>query len=94
MLPDERKWYNWASDTNSFTYDPIGQFIFDPTPVKTQVAQLNAASTQYRVPLESGLVDPVQGLTQLQKAFDAAGYSQVMAEAQRQLDAFVKTLKR
>src|SRR5581483_9564379 len=72
MLPDERKWYNWASDMNSFTYDPIGQFIFDPTPVKTQVAQLNAASTQYRVPLESGLADPIQGLAQLQKAFDDA----------------------
>jgi putative aldouronate transport system substrate-binding protein len=94
MLPDEKKWYNWASDPKSFTYDPIGQFTFDTTPVKSQIAQLNAASTQYRVPLESGLVDPVQGLAQLQKAFNDAGYSQVIAETQRQLDAFVKTVKR
>jgi putative aldouronate transport system substrate-binding protein len=92
MLPDEKQWYEWASKTDSFTYEPLAQFVFDPTPVKTQIAQLNAASTQYRVPLESGLLDPTQGLAQLQKAFGAAGYDQVIAEAQKQLDAFRKAL--
>jgi putative aldouronate transport system substrate-binding protein len=89
MLSDEKKWYDFASKVDSFTLDPMSGFIFDTKPVKSQISQLDAAATQYQVPLEHGVVDPNQGLVQLQNAFKQAGYDQVQAEVQRQVDAFV-----
>jgi hypothetical protein len=46
----------------------------------------------FQVPLEQGVVDPVQGLKDLQSAYNAAGYQDYLAELQTQIDAFVKGL--
>jgi putative aldouronate transport system substrate-binding protein len=89
MLPDAKAWYQFACNPDNFTLDPVGSFTFDVTPVKTQVSQLSAALTQYKLPLDHGIVDPVSGLAQLQQAFQQAGYKQILAEAQKQAIAFV-----
>ena len=63
-------------------------FTFDPTPVKSQVAQVTAAQTQYFLPLVQGLVDPTSGIAQLRSAQEQAGIKDVVSEVQRQLDAW------
>jgi putative aldouronate transport system substrate-binding protein len=93
MLPDAKTWFEFASDANNFTADPYGPFVFDTTSVNTQISQLNAIVTQYQIPLEHGIVDPDQGLTQMKQAFKQAGYDQILAEVQKQVTAFAATLK-
>ena len=93
MLPSDQKWFSFSQDASNFTPIPTAAFQFDPTAVKTQVAQLNAAFTQYALPLFAGSVDPTSGLSKLQKAFDQAGINQVLQESQKQLTAFLATQK-
>ena len=91
MVESDRAWFTWAKDYAHFVADPFAGFYFDQTPVKTQIAQIVSAFGQYGPPLFGGIVDVNSGLSSLQKAFDNAGFAQVMAEMGRQADAFMKT---
>jgi putative aldouronate transport system substrate-binding protein len=93
MLPSDLKWFTFSQQASNFTPVPTAAFQFDPTTVKTQVAQLNAAFTQYALPLFAGSVDPTSGLAKLQQAFTQAGIEQVLQESQKQLTAFLATQK-
>lgn len=63
-------------------------FTFDATPVKTEVAALVNVLQQYRLGLENGEMDPAVYLPQFQAALKAAGIDKVIAEKQKQLDAW------
>lgn len=63
-------------------------FTYDPTPVKTEVAALSNVYTQYKLGLESGSVDPDKVLPQFLEKLKAAGIDKVIAEKQKQLDAW------
>ena len=63
-------------------------FVFDPSKVKTQVAQVAAADKQYLSPIINGLVDPSTAIPQYQQALKAAGIDQIIAEAQSQVNAW------
>jgi len=66
-------------------------FAVDTTSIKTQIAQVSAAETQYAKPLGKGLVDPAVGLPRLLSALKAAGEDKVIAEVQHQLTTWAKT---
>jgi len=66
-------------------------FAVDTTSIKTQIAQVSAAETQYAKLLGKGLVDPAVGLPRLLSALKAAGEDKVIAEVQRQLTTWAKT---
>jgi putative aldouronate transport system substrate-binding protein len=69
-----------------------GPFIFDPTPVQAEMAALTTVDEQYGDPLTFGLVDlddPTKGLEAWVKAQKGAGIEKIIAEEQKQLDAFV-----
>ena len=91
MLEEDRTWYNYAKDPGHFTANVLIGFNFDPTPVTNQLSQLNSAFTEKALPLMHGLVDPAQGLNDLKQAFTQAGFPQVLAEVQKQVDAFMAT---
>ncbi len=63
-------------------------FTYDQTPVKTEVAALTNIYNQYKLGLESGSVDPAKVLPQMQKKMKDAGIDKVIAEKQKQLDAW------
>jgi putative aldouronate transport system substrate-binding protein len=63
-------------------------FTFDSTAVKTEVAALQSVLSQYRLGLENGEMDPDVYLPQFQKALKDAGIDKVIAEKQKQLDAW------
>lgn len=65
-------------------------FAADTTPIKTQLAQINAVYSQYGAPLEKGLVDPAVGLPRYLSALKAAGEDQVLAEVQKQINRWAK----
>jgi putative aldouronate transport system substrate-binding protein len=68
-------------------------FNFDPEPVKSEVAQLGAIFKEYGSPLINGQVDPARALPDFQNRLKAAGIDKVIAETQKQLNAWSKTRK-
>jgi putative aldouronate transport system substrate-binding protein len=63
-------------------------FQYDATPVKTEVASVNNVINEYRLSLEYGVQDPAVQLPRFISALKAAGVDQIIAEKQRQLDAW------
>lgn len=64
-------------------------FVFDPTSVQTEMANLASVQTEFEAPLFQGSVADVdQGLKTLQEKLKEAGIDKVLAEAQKQVDAW------
>ncbi|GAA3409956.1 ABC transporter substrate-binding protein [Paenibacillus hodogayensis] len=68
-------------------------FSYNPEPVKTEIAALVNVTNQYTLALETGTVDPAKVLPEYIKQVRAAGIDKVIAEKQKQLDAWVAANK-
>lgn len=66
-------------------------FLFDASPVKTEYAAVSNVITQYKMPLETGSVDPEQILPEFISKLKSAGIDKIIAEKQKQLDEWAKT---
>lgn len=75
--------YSEAVATNT-----IG-FSFDRTPVEAQVAACQNVKEKYIHGLETGAVDPDVEIPKMVAELEAAGVRDIIAEAQKQLDAFL-----
>ena len=85
-------WEATAAGNKSAVLPMAGPFVFDPTPVQAELAALQTIDKQYGEPLQQGLIDlddPDAGIQAYIAAQKAAGLDLVLAEVQRQLDAFV-----
>lgn len=72
-------------------YSSIMGFVDNPEPIKNQLAALSTVCQEYAEPLERGLVDPNdpnKGLAAFQNKLKDAGIDEVVAEYQRQIDAW------
>lgn len=67
----------------------LGGFIFDPSNVSAEIAALANVYTQYQLPLNWGVTDPATALPELRKMMLEAGLETLMAEAQKQVDAYL-----
>lgn len=65
-------------------------FNFDPTSVSTEYLELERIYEEYRLILENGLVDPKEGLAEMNKELEANFIDDVIAEKQRQFDEFIE----
>ncbi|MBD2866944.1 ABC transporter substrate-binding protein [Paenibacillus arenilitoris] len=63
-------------------------FTYDSEPVKTEVAAVRNVFDQYYKALETGTVDPEVEHPKFIKAMKAAGIDKIIAEKQKQLDAW------
>ncbi|GAA4876071.1 ABC transporter substrate-binding protein [Paenibacillus vulneris] len=70
---------------------PALGFTFDATPVKTEIAAVTNVFNQYKNGLETGTLDPKTELSQFNTKLKAAGIDKIIAEKQKQLDAWSKT---
>lgn len=91
MVESERKWFGWSQKFDSFELSPLAGYVTDATPIKTQVAQMDANNTRYLKPLQAGAIDTDKGLNAAKKGFSSAGLDKVIAEVEKQLTAFFKT---
>jgi len=66
-------------------------FAFDATPVKTEYAAVSNVITQYKLPLETGSVDPDKVLPDFVAKLRSAGIDKIIAEKQKQLDEWAKS---
>lgn len=64
-------------------------FSFDPTNVTNEITQLDNVCSKYQIGLECGALDPETYLPEFIAALKKAGIDTVIAEKQKQLDAFL-----
>lgn len=67
---------------------PVSGFVFDPSPVKTQVANVSSVTDEMIPALSSGSVDPTKVLPELLKRLKTAGVDDIIKEKQTQYDAW------
>lgn len=65
-------------------------FVFDAEPVTSQIANVTAINKKYEPGLNTGAVDRSKVLDEYRSQLDKAGVDDIIAELQRQLDAWVK----
>ncbi|MCY9691431.1 ABC transporter substrate-binding protein [Paenibacillus alginolyticus] len=68
-------------------------FTFDANPVKAEYAAVTNVVTQYKLPLETGGVDPEKILPEFISKLKSAGIDKIIAEKQKQLDEWAKKSK-
>lgn len=86
----ERDSVQKALDNNrNAVRSPFFGFVFDPTPVKNEIAAVTAVNSQYIKGLECGSLDPATAIDEFNKALYAAGLEAILTEKQAQLDAWL-----
>lgn len=94
MTDSERKVFvDWAQDYDNFTRHTFSNFIPNADEVRDAATQMNNVITQYANPLFYGVVDVDEQLDKLRSAADAAGLDTLMAEMQKQGDAYLAKRK-
>jgi putative aldouronate transport system substrate-binding protein len=87
---DPQKWEKFKQFNDAGTPSPLLGYTFNVEPVKTKVAALTAVKRQFFPGLETGKADPATVLPQMNKKFADSGLADVLAEMQKQVDAFTK----
>lgn len=81
-------WQQTKKFNDSATISKAMGFTYDSNPVKTEVAAVTSVYNQYKMALENGTVDPDKVLPQFIEKLKAAGIDKIVAEKQKQLDAW------
>jgi len=68
---------------------PLLGFVFDPSPVRNEVAACNAINEEYRITIFYS-EDLDKTLNEFNNALKASGIDKIIAEAQKQIDAWAK----
>ena len=93
LNPDQVGAWEKTNEINKVAVLPMsGPFVFDPTPVQAEIAALTTVDKQYGEVLQAGLIDlddAEKGIAAWVKAQKEAGIDKIIAEEQKQLDAFV-----
>ena len=80
----------WESEQNhNAAHSPAMGFIFDATPVRTQLTAVSNVIQQYFPGIQCGSVDPTTAIPDFEKALSEAGYDDILAAKQEQLDAWL-----
>ncbi|MFC5470858.1 ABC transporter substrate-binding protein [Cohnella suwonensis] len=82
------KWAQFKKFNNGAKLSPALGFTFDAQPVKSQVAALVTVRKKYIAGLETGAIDPSKA-AEFKKNEEKNGLSKVLAEKQKQLNAFL-----
>ena len=93
--PDLTQWERYFSYVADAPVSKISGFTFDyqnPIDFSTQFAEISALKEEYLKNIQCGVVDtddPELGVPALKAKMEAAGLNDIIAEAQRQLDAYL-----
>lgn len=85
----EDKKEQYAAFNDSAIISCAAGFRFDPTPVEAELAALKAATDEYEKLMQLGFYDVDEYLAKYQSAREKAGLDKVIAEAQKQYDAWL-----
>ncbi len=93
--PDLNQWNTYFSYVADAPVSKISGFTFDyqnPIDFSSQYAEIAALKAEYMSRIQCGVVDPddpENGVPALRAKMEAAGLNDIIAEAQRQLDAYL-----
>lgn len=89
---DPKKYENYEKFNKLVSQNPsrIFGFVFDPEPVKNEIIALDNVAKTFEDGLKSGQLDPVENLPKFLDKQKAAGSDKLIAEVQKQLDAWRK----
>lgn len=79
------------ADLKNAIISPLLGFVPDLAPIQNEIAQLSTVAKQYCDPLDKGLIDVDPGLKECQDQIKAAGIDTIIAELQKQIDAWKTT---
>ncbi|WP_337102723.1 ABC transporter substrate-binding protein [Paenibacillus sp. YIM B09110] len=88
---DPDKWAKFKEFNEGGKVSPALGFVFDSEPVKSEVGALANVIKQYQRALETGSVDVDKILPEYEAKLKEAGVDKVIAEKQKQFDAFLAT---
>jgi putative aldouronate transport system substrate-binding protein len=96
LLPNEdpQKWEKFKAFNNAGQASLALGFTFDSEPVKSEIAAVNNVNSQYIGALYTGSVDPNEVLPKYEAKLKDAGIDKIIAEKQKQLDAYLATKKK
>ncbi len=80
---------NCARYLSRDTVSPALGFVFDSSPVRTEVSLCQGVLAQYFSVIDCGCVDPETEIPRMVAALKEAGIDKIVAEKQRQLDAWL-----
>ncbi|MCD9024626.1 ABC transporter substrate-binding protein [Cohnella silvisoli] len=86
------KWDQFKNFNRGAKLSPALGFTFNAQPVKSQTASLVTVRSKYIAGLETGAIDPSKA-AEFQKKEKANGLDKVLAEKQKQLNAFLASKK-
>jgi putative aldouronate transport system substrate-binding protein len=86
---DPDKWAKFKEFNQNAKVSPALGFVFDSEPVKAEVGAIANVIKQYQRALETGSVDIEKVLPEYEEKLKAAGLDKVVAEKQKQFDAFL-----
>ncbi|RCW42040.1 ABC transporter substrate-binding protein [Paenibacillus prosopidis] len=86
---DPDKWAKFKEFNQNAKVSPALGFVFDSEPVKAEVGAIANVIKQYQKALETGSVDVDKVLPEYEEKLKAAGVDKVVAEKQKQFDAFL-----
>jgi len=86
-----KRWVAEAEVNSSAVVSKALGFSLDTSALRTQIATVTAAITQYQQQAAIGLADPAQVVPKLLSQLNAAGIGEVLAAAQQQIDAWAKS---
>lgn len=90
-LPIWDIWKQYDRIKNPF---PYGRFVFDKTPIESELAALSEVTNQLGPAISFGKAgDPVKAVDELRAKLKLAGYDKAKAEIQRQLTAYQRMVE-
>ncbi|MDG0791406.1 ABC transporter substrate-binding protein [Cohnella ginsengisoli] len=87
---DPKKWDNFKAFNDAATISKALGFVFDPTPVQNEISACLNTYNQYSKGLFTGTLDLNKYLPELTKKLKANGMDKIIAEKQKQLDAWAQ----
>ncbi len=70
-------------------FPALSGFVLNKEPISAELAAIKAVCDEYKVPLEKGVVDPVEGLATLKEKLAEAGAEKVLTEINAQLAEYL-----
>lgn len=89
-----KKWELFKEFNAKGVKSPGLGFSFDAEPVKTEIAAVTNVSKQYEAAIRTGSVDPDEKIAEYLAKQKAAGVDKIIAEKQKQFDAFLAANKK
>jgi putative aldouronate transport system substrate-binding protein len=87
----ENTWDLTKKMNESAIIPEIFGFKFDTTPVKAEYANVTATRKEFAKAIETGTVNPEEYIPKYREALKKSGNDKILAEHQKQLDAWLKT---